>query len=1129
MFSSFILFSGTQLRRSFFAIVLILGFAICSAKQITKDQSLAIAKQFYSEQRTSKFFKVKSATIPDFKLDYIANDAPSAVGGRKLSPAATDSVAYYYIYNVGENQGFVIISGDDRTKPILGYSDEGRFASDNMPENVKYFVNNYRSQIKNLLQNKSNFIAPQKMQAVVSNDSVVAPLILTKWGQLNPYNSKIPLTAAPTGCGATAMAQIMNYHKWPIQGISTHSYTYNGKTYSANFSITKYDWVNMKNEYSTNEDTTSIFCKAVGDLMYHCGVALDMQYDLNGSNTTTDKIPLAFINYFGYDKNVQLIWSKDFTTTQWKYKVKSEINAKRPILIFGKDGSSVGHEYIADGYDTYNFIHINWGWDGNGNGYFETDPLDASIYFTPGSLIIGIQKPVSYSNPTLVYNGFNFSINTSYSRTQSINKTIVISEATGKSFSGIIGLAFYKNEKLYSVINYAASTIVANTTLSKNFTFTIPDTLSVGTYRLVPIFKSTNDSAWSEIKYKYSTTDLRANENVEFDISKSAYIIYQNSKTMNCKKNEFKTNFSFDDWANVQRLVVSGQIDQFDLLYMAAGKSIKSIDIKNADIIPTNINTIELAYSGKPNSFNEFYNSLSSKWKDFRNYFWNGVSYKMQGDPDWKKIDKYYEFKGLSYDVEKNRYFAVYERKQGYDYTYSQVNIYTYGGQGLQIIGGNGIISEAFNNSTVESISLPNNLKYIAPKAFINCPNLKTITIPDSVALIGDSLVYNCPKLISVTFNKQLRDIWSQNFSKSSLTIINLPDSLTSIPDRTFENCGKLTSISLPSSLISIGSRAFSGCSSLKSLKIPESVRFLGDYAFQGCGLIDLSIPSTINSLSEGAFHSCSNLTSIVIPNSVTSIGIDAFAYCSGLTSITIPKSVSIIGVSVYYPVFLGCSSLSTINVDVDNPTYSSVDGVLFNKNKSVIICFPGAKQTEYVIPKSVTTIASSAFSPCNLKSITIPESVISIKTYAFFYCSNLTSIFACSKLPIDLSASSNVFYNINKTTCILNVPTGSKAAYQAAAQWKDFTNIVEFDPTSAPLIHKPNIGIVSNSSNGLLDIKGLENSANISIYNLQGREVLTTTAYPNEPISISSFPRGVYIVKVTSKDGAFVSKFMKE
>ncbi len=317
---------------------------------------------------------------------------------------------------------------------------------------------------------------------------------------------------------------------------------------------------------------------------------------------------------------------------------------------------------------------------------------------------------------------------------------------------------------------------------------------------------------------------------------------------------------------------------------------------------------------------------------------------------------------------------------------------------------------EAFSGYTnLTSVTIPNSITSIGDSAFSGCISLTSVDIPNSVTSIENSTFDDCTSLINVTIPNSVTSIgeWAFYYC-TSLTNITIPNSVKRISSCAFDGCTSLINVTIPNSVTSIGVSAFrnTGYSNNKSnwtngvlyiddcliaadpgvvssfYAIKDGTTVIADRAFDNCNLTSVTIPNSVTSIGYGAFSGCTSLTSVSIPNSVTSIGRFAFSGCNSLTNVTIPNSVTSIGKYA----FTDCTNLTNINVDAANEEYVSVNGVLYNKNQTELICYPAGKTVfSFSIPNSVTSIGDNAFENCiSLTSVTIPNSVTSIGDFAF-------------------------------------------------------------------------------------------------------------------------------------------------
>lgn len=399
------------MKHLFLFTILFVGIISASvAKEVSPEMAKTIAQNLYQQVNQNK-------SCENIDLVFTCNTKIHS----KFSSTISNEVPLYYIFNAEKNKGFVIVSGDDNATPILGYATNGTYNSATLPHNFKKWIENYKDQIRFIITNKMEPTEEIKLKwerlenglpynANKSSKSV-NPLVSTEWGQTPYVNDMCPYDAnagsannnhCVTGCPATAMAQIMKFWEHPKTGTGFHSYNHKRYgTLSANFASATYNWGAMPDNVTSSNN-------AVATLMYHCGVAVEMDYGptASGSYVIISAAPTpqqtsehAYKTYFGYDSlTMQGLKRVDYSDNSWIQLMKDDLDESRPIQYAGF--GSGGHTFVCDGYDNNDYFHINWGWGGSHDGYFAINALNpgsggtgsgAGYYNNGQQAIFGIQ------------------------------------------------------------------------------------------------------------------------------------------------------------------------------------------------------------------------------------------------------------------------------------------------------------------------------------------------------------------------------------------------------------------------------------------------------------------------------------------------------------------------------------------------------------------------------------------------------------------------------------------------------------------------------------------------------------------------------------------------------------------
>ena len=365
-------------RNLFFMLVSMMITVVLNAEPITREQARLRAQSFLEKASGSR------------NLAPVVNGA--RLSPRRLARKGSSDVELYYVFNRGDNQGFVIATGDDRLRPVIGYTDEGEFDYNNLPDNMRYWLEGYEAELQYLSEHPECLATAPKYAPI---HKAVAPMVTTKWNQTAPYNNECPqyftLGRSVTGCVATAMAQILYYQRaksvtetqadMPSYETNTAHPDYGKLAVAGIPAGSPIDWDNMLNTYTGS--ATAKQQLAVAQLMHYCGVSVKMDYSSSQSGAFSYMVANAMKQFFGYGSSVRYVYKDDvYTDDAWDALLYNELAEGRPFYLSGAN-SSGGHAFVCDGYDDQGCFHINWGWGGNSDGYYVLTRLN------PGSQGVG--------------------------------------------------------------------------------------------------------------------------------------------------------------------------------------------------------------------------------------------------------------------------------------------------------------------------------------------------------------------------------------------------------------------------------------------------------------------------------------------------------------------------------------------------------------------------------------------------------------------------------------------------------------------------------------------------------------------------------------------------------------------
>ena len=1037
--------------------LLLLTFVLLAANMmwagvVTEQQALQKAQQFMK----GKKFQAKSQ--PRF-----------SGGGTTASPSL-------YIFNAEGKGGFVIVSADDRTDEILGYANSGEMNVNNLPSNLKAWLEGYEKYIQSLGNREVN----STPRALVGD--AIPYLIKTQWDQGTPYNLQCPEypegsgQRCLTGCVATAMAQVLYYYKYPKDEISgLESYTTRTDPISVDaLPSTTFIWKNM-----TTDD------QELAKLMRYCGQLVEMDYAQDGSGAATQNI--LNLKNWGYSQEAKIVERTAYSDEEWENLIYRELAAKRPVLYSGNNESGGdGHQFICDGYDGNGLFHMNWGWGGYQDTYFVLSALNPNGYnFNYGQDAIINLQPSDGSMP-MNLEGTEFTATT----TEGVVMNFKITYDDGCTRT--CEVSQYKNDgtrnRCISTSYRGAVTIPAMVTYNGNsYTVTKIGANAFEDCQMasvnIPSTVKTIDSyaiSWCnylrELNIPASVTSISNNALYYTTRSLTSLIVDADNQVYESPDN---SNVIIEKSTNKLLLGCKGSLIPSNITEIGdmAFYGISGLTIT----IPNSITKIgygAFAYCSAAIITAE-YQDLSSIWVADGAFSGASNNNMILRVPAGTK-NAYKEAQGWSAFPVDN----IFEGDEGTEFTATMNGVsmtftitsisektvkvgYLTGDRDHTAISRTTQQTAITVNNTVNYNDVDYTVTAVGPYAFYNIENMQRINLPETIEKIGNYAFQDC----------------------YNLTSFELPARVWSFENNILRNCPNLNSLTVASgnttyysvensnAVLEQGSNKL--ILGIKNTVIPEIVTEIGDYAFDHVSSLNLTIPTTVNTIGQYAFAYCSSAIITAQYEDLSEITVSRYAFNgasgNGMT-LRVPAGMKelyknatgwsefaedhiyegnagteftqkVNGVDMTFTITSDNSTSKTVKVGRLNGNWSNTAIARDTQQKTITvpdkITYNGTDYSvtsvgdyafcninniqQIILPTTIESIGNSAIRDCgSLTTIEIPAKVATLGNDLFTYCSNITSLTVAEDNTIYESRGCNVIIEKATNTLIRGTKNGT-------------------------------------------------------------------------------------------------------